>query len=85
MKIEELARLHKALGEPVRLKIVEFLMGKECCCICHIAKAVKREQSVVFRHIQILKEAGIIAARKDDKFLMCCIADKERTKRLLEA
>jgi len=39
---------------------------------------------VVFRHIQILKHAGIIEADKKGKFLMCCIRNIDKIKKYLE-
>lgn len=84
-KIEEKSKLFKALCEPNRLKIIEYLMRKgKCTCICELSKLLKRDKSVIFRHIQILKEAGILDTNKDAQFLMCCINDKEKIKKYLE-
>ena len=85
MLIEEKSRFFKALGDPIRLKIIEYLLGKkECTCICKLARLVKRDQSVIFRHVQILKDAGIVVTRKEANFLMCCIKDKEEMNRLMD-
>ncbi len=79
------AGFFKALGEPIRLKIVSYLLEKEqCVCICDLSKLLKRDQSVIFRHIQILKKEGIVSTRKEEKYLMCCIADKNKIKKYLE-
>jgi len=76
---------YKALGDQVRLKIVEYLSNKKgCTCICNLAKLTKRDQSVIFRHIQLLKKAGIVATKKEANFLMCCIKDKKRIRKYLE-
>ena len=83
--LEQKSRLHKALGEPIRLKIIEYLMKKgQCTCICELSKLLKRDQSVIFRHIHILKGAGILNTNKEAKYLMCCIKDKDKFKRILE-
>jgi ArsR family transcriptional regulator, arsenate/arsenite/antimonite-responsive transcriptional repressor len=84
MQIERQARLYRALCEPMRLRIVRFLLTKPCTCICKLAAHLQRDQSVVYRHIEILKEAGIISTRKEGTFLMCCLRDKTRAKKLLE-
>ena len=85
MDIEEKSKFYKALGEPIRLRIIEYLLKKEkCTCICNLAKFLKRDQSVIFRHIQMLKDAGIILAKKDANFLICCVQDKKRIKKYLE-
>jgi ArsR family transcriptional regulator len=83
-KIKEKSKFYKALGEPIRLKILEFLIKSEkCSCICELGKLLKRDQSVIFRHIQILKNAGIINTNKRSKYLMCCIKDKDKIKKIL--
>lgn len=83
--LEEKSRLYKALGEPIRLKIIDYLMKKgQCTCICELSKLLKRDQSVIFRHIQILREADILNTNKEAKYLMCCIKDKDKIKRILE-
>ncbi|MFH1316674.1 MAG: metalloregulator ArsR/SmtB family transcription factor [Candidatus Woesearchaeota archaeon] len=83
--LEYKSRLYKALGEPIRLRIIQYLMKKgQCTCICELSKLLKRDQSVIFRHIQILKQAGIINTNKKAKYLMCCIKDKDKIKKLLE-
>ena len=85
LNIEKKSEFYKALGEPVRLRILEYLLNKKrFACICELAKLLKRDQSVIFRHIQILENAGIIDTKKQVNFLMCCVKDKERTKRYLE-
>ena len=84
-KIEEKSRFYKALGEPTRLKIIEYLIKKgQCICICKLSKLLKRDQSVIFRHICILKEAGILNTHKEAKYLMCCIKNKDRLIKILE-
>ncbi|MFH1682223.1 MAG: metalloregulator ArsR/SmtB family transcription factor [Candidatus Woesearchaeota archaeon] len=82
--LEEKSRLYKALGEPIRLKIIEYLLKKRACvCICELSKLLNRDQSVIFRHIQILKDAGILNTNKEAKYLLCCIKDKDKIKRIL--
>ncbi len=77
MNLQDKAQYFKALGEPSRLKIVDYLSDKDCCCICELAKLLKKDQSVVFRHVQLLKDAGIIETNKETRFLMCCLKDKK--------
>lgn len=83
MKIEQKANFYHALGDETRLKIIEYLLKEKCKCICHIAEYVKKDQSTIFRHIEILKNAGLIETKKENKFLFCCIKDKEKIKNLL--
>ena len=88
MQIENVdakSEFFKALGEPNRLRIVEYLLKQgTCTCICELSKLLKRDQSVIFRHIQVLKRAGIVETRKEAKSLMCCISDVKLIRKLLE-
>lgn len=83
--IENKAVFFKALSEPIRLQIIEFFIDKDMCnCICDLSKFLDRDQSVIFRHLQILKSAGIVTTRKEKNCLFCCLKDKKRLKRILE-
>lgn len=84
LNIKEKSRFYKALSEPIRLQIIGCLVKKRCACICELTRSIKRDQSVIFRHIQILENAGIVKTRKQDNFLMCCIKDRNKVKRYLE-
>ena len=57
------ARLFKALGDPTRLKIIEFLRRGEKC-VCEIVPYLGLPQPTVSRHLKILKESGLVRFRK---------------------
>lgn len=63
-QLELVAEVLRALGHPLRLKIVEFLRAGERC-VCEIIPAVGAEQSVVSKHLSVLRQAGILEARKE--------------------
>lgn len=58
------AKIFRALSDPVRLNILEFLHDGEKC-VCEIIPHVGLIQPVVSRHLKILKDCGIIRSRKD--------------------
>ncbi|PIZ52440.1 hypothetical protein COY27_00400 [Candidatus Woesearchaeota archaeon CG_4_10_14_0_2_um_filter_33_13] len=83
--LNEKSCFYKALGDPIRLRIIEFLLNeKKCTCICHLSKHLNRDQSVIFRHVQVLKSVGILNTIKESKYLMCCIKDKDKLRKMLE-
>ncbi len=83
-QIEKTAKFYRALADPARLRIISFLLNrKECVCICKIAEFIRKDQSVAFRHVQILKDTGIVTTCKQDKYLMCCIKDKKKIRQLI--
>jgi DNA-binding transcriptional ArsR family regulator len=58
------SELLKALGHPVRLRMVEGLLGRECN-VKKMVKALGLPQSTVSQHLGILKNRGIVQMRKD--------------------
>jgi DNA-binding transcriptional ArsR family regulator len=58
------ADILKALGQPTRLKIIDFLRDGERC-VCEIFPAIGEEQSNTSRHLNTLQTAGILSRRKD--------------------
>ncbi|MBN1500978.1 MAG: winged helix-turn-helix transcriptional regulator [Spirochaetes bacterium] len=63
-KYETESSIFKALGHPVRLKIIEGLLCDNCC-VNKIVEKLNLPQSTVSQHLGILKNAGIIAPHKD--------------------
>lgn len=54
----------KTLAQPTRLKILYFLKDGEKCA-CKIIPEMKEEQSNVSRHLALLREQGVVEARKE--------------------
>jgi ArsR family transcriptional regulator len=79
------SQYYAALADPIRLNLLNILLkNKNCCCICELAKQLHRDQSVIFRHIQILKKINLINTKKEQKYLWCCIKDKQKVTQILE-
>ncbi|MBC3797811.1 ArsR/SmtB family transcription factor [Acetobacterium tundrae] len=56
-------KIFKALGHPIRLQIVKFLLD-EPRCVCEINKHFEFSQANTSQHLKILKEAGILENKK---------------------
>jgi len=61
---EARAKVAKALAHPSRLLILDALAEKETC-VCELTALVGADQSTVSKHLAVLKNAGIVADRKD--------------------
>lgn len=61
---EKKALLFKALANPVRLEILDYLAGGERC-VCEIVEELKYEQPHISKSLQKLKDAGLITQRKE--------------------
>lgn len=57
---EELAVLAKALGHPVRVRIVRLLAHRDGCMYGDLAQQLPLAQSTVSQHLKVLKDAGLV-------------------------
>ena len=71
---KNLAKKFRVLGHPVRIKLLEGLMKKECC-VGDIQKGLSVSQPNASQHLKILKEAGIIEARREKNKICYRIVD----------
>ncbi len=58
------SELFKVLSHPVRLAILEILRDGEQC-VCHMEAMLKLRQAYISQHLMVLREAGILADRRD--------------------
>ena len=73
-KDEELARMAKALGHPVRVQILRTLSEKESCVCGEIVDIIKNlAQSTVSQHLKILKAANLITGDIEGTAVCYCI------------
>lgn len=69
----------KALGSPARLTIVRTLIGGERC-VCDLVEACGLGWSTTSKHLDVLREAGVISSEKRAQKIFCrielsCVAD----------
>ena len=76
------ADFHKALGNPIRLDIVDFLLGGEQCQ-CDIFPRIGLSQSTVSAYLTQMVRAGILHVRKDGVRKLYSINDA-RVQRMIE-
>jgi ArsR family transcriptional regulator len=82
-----LAVAAKALGHPVRVRILRMLAQREARMCSHIVDEVPLAQSTVSEHLRILRQAGLIRANERGPRVSYCIepAALARLKSLMEA
>ena len=62
---ERMAAIAKALGDPIRLQLVDVLRkhaGK--VCVCELVPLFDLSQPTVSHHLKVLREAGIVASER---------------------
>ncbi|MFI6490367.1 ArsR/SmtB family transcription factor [Streptomyces sp. NPDC050564] len=58
----ELARLFKALGDPVRLRLLSMIASQAGgeVCVCDLTPAFDLSQPTISHHLKLLRQAGLI-------------------------
>ncbi len=80
---DELAAIAKALGHPVRVRILRLLMDRTSCYCGEIVEELPLAQATVSQHLKVLKDAGLIVGTIDGP-RVCYCAHRERLARLGE-
>lgn len=60
--------LFKALADRTRLRLLNLMSADEIC-VCFFVEALKTNQPKISRHLAYLRRAGIVAARRDGKWI----------------
>ena len=76
VELEKLSEFLKALSDPNRLHIVYCLSQGERC-VCDIYEALNLPQNLVSHHLKVLKEAGIVEARRDGTWIRYRLNEKK--------
>ena len=58
----------KALSDPLRLEVIELLRSQEMC-VCDLCDRMDIAQSKLSFHLKTLREAGLISARQDGRWI----------------
>lgn len=80
--LDKAVELHKALGHPVRLRILAMLSKGELC-VCQINAVIRLAPSTVSAHLLDLRRAGLLVERKDGRFVSYRQADEPEVQTVL--
>jgi ArsR family transcriptional regulator len=58
----------RSLAEPIRLQVVQALQHGERC-VCDLTSDLDLAQSKLSFHLKVLKEAGLIRARQEGRWI----------------
>ena len=67
-KQANLAGLFAALADPTRLRLLNLIAGREVC-VCYFVEILRQGQPKISRHLAYLRKAGIVAARREGKWM----------------
>ena len=61
-------RLFRALADRTRLRILNLIGDKELC-VCYFVEILAMSQPKISRHLAYLRNAGLVSARRDGKWM----------------
>jgi ArsR family transcriptional regulator len=64
----ELALFFAALADPTRLRLLNLMRDGEIC-VCFLQGVLQTNQPKISRHLAYLRKSGIVAARRDGKWI----------------
>ncbi|HEY0322763.1 MAG TPA: metalloregulator ArsR/SmtB family transcription factor [Pyrinomonadaceae bacterium] len=66
--------LFRALADRTRLRLLN-LMGGDEICVCFLVEGLKMNQPKISRHLAYLRRAGVVAARREGKWMHYRVAE----------
>jgi ArsR family transcriptional regulator len=73
--VKELIRAARAIADPSRLRILFALRDAELC-VCELRDGLSITQSTLSTHLQVMRQAGMVAARKEGKWMYYALSPK---------
>jgi ArsR family transcriptional regulator, arsenate/arsenite/antimonite-responsive transcriptional repressor len=67
-KAFDMERFFQALGDRTRLRLLN-LIGDDEICVCYFVESLGTNQPKVSRHLAYLRRAGVVAARREGKWM----------------
>lgn len=61
---EQIAPLFKALGDPVRLRLMSIIAASVETCVCDLTDAFALSAPTISHHLRVLREAGLVDAER---------------------
>jgi len=60
--------LFRAMADATRLRLLNLIADREIC-VCYLVEILKMSQPKISRHLAYLRRAGIVAARREGKWM----------------
>lgn len=80
--MSDIVTIFKALADDTRVRVLKLLSRGELC-VCEIAAALDMEQPRLSFHLRILKEAGIVVDRRQERWILYRLNDADMFLRFL--
>lgn len=73
---EKISHLLEEIAAPARLAIL-LAIGENEACVCHLEVALGKRQAYISQHLMALRNANIITARREGRFIYYRLANPD--------
>ena len=73
--LEKTTSLFKTLSDPTRLQILLILLFHGETCVCQFTRCLEAPQSLVSRHLRVLRENGLVEGEQKQQWVYYRISD----------
>lgn len=74
--MEQYATVFKTLSDPTRLRVLRLLIDAEKeLCVCELVDSLEEPQYNISKHVNALKDGGLLQSRKDGRWVYYRPAD----------
>lgn len=71
--LAQMERLFQGLADPTRLRLLNLVADQEVC-VCYFVEILDAPQPTISRHLAYLRRTGLVAARREGKWIHYRIA-----------
>lgn len=82
--MDEIINIAKALSDSNRIRILLALRKQELC-VCRIIEILNLAPSTVSKHIAVLKNAGLVECRKEEKWIYYKLPDSAKRSKNIQS
>ena len=82
--LAQIVRLHKAIGHPVRLRLLSMLRSGPLC-VCQMTAVVGLAASTISEHLSELRGAGLVAEKKEGRWVEYRLSENATARAVLDA
>lgn len=65
----EAPAMFRALGHPIRLELLTHVAARGPICTCHLEDELPYAQSLISKHLGILRRSGLLTSRREGKWV----------------
>ncbi len=75
--LERVAPIIRNAAHPIRLRVLDYLRQQgQPCTVTQITEAAGVSQAIVSQQLRILKDQGVLSARREGNYVLYAVADR---------